>query len=141
MAPITTISNKPINAIGYGMISLMHPGRTSTTEAIATLKAALTAGSNFWNAADYYGTPQYNNLHLLNAYFTQYPEDADKVVISVKSCIDAHNAIPLCDKESVRGCIEKCLEILDGKRRIDILVPRRLDPDTPVEETVAVVKE
>ncbi|KAF2160543.1 hypothetical protein M409DRAFT_59810 [Zasmidium cellare ATCC 36951] len=137
----TTISGKAVNPIGYGLISLMHPGRVSPADAIKTLKAALNAGSNFWNASDYYGTPEYNSLHLLNAYFTQYPEDADKVVVSVKSCIDVRNGIPHCDPESVRQNVEKCLAILDGKCRLDVFAPGRLDPDGSVEETVAAIQE
>lgn len=136
-----TISGKPCSPIGYGLISLMHPGRVTTADAIKTLKAALTAGSNFWNASDYYGTPEYNSLHLLNAYFTQYPEDAEKVIISVKSCIDIRNSIPHCDREGVRRHVEKCLEILDGKCRIDVFAPGRLDPNGSVEETVAAIQE
>ncbi|KAK4497704.1 hypothetical protein PRZ48_010357 [Zasmidium cellare] len=139
-ASTITISGKAVNPIGYGLISLMHPGRVSTQDAIKTLKAALNAGSNFWNASDYYGTPEYNSLHLLNAYFTQYPEDSDKVVVSVKSCIDVKNGMPHCDPESVRQNVEKCLAILDGKCRIDVFAPGRLDPDGSVEETVAAIQ-
>jgi hypothetical protein len=32
----------------------------------------------------HYGTPQANSLHLIKHYFEQYPEDANKVVLSIK---------------------------------------------------------
>jgi pyridoxine 4-dehydrogenase len=47
----------------------------------------LVAGCNFWNAGEFYGTESYNSLHLLNKYFTKYPEDAEKVVLSVKGVL------------------------------------------------------
>ncbi len=51
------------------------------------MKASLAAGCNFWNAGEFYGTESYNSLHLLNKYFTKYPEDADKVVLSIKGVL------------------------------------------------------
>ena len=46
-----------------------------TEQAIEVMKTALDAGCNFWNGGEVYGTPEYNSLHLLKAYFTKYPED------------------------------------------------------------------
>ena len=37
--------------------------------AIAVLKSALENGLNLWNGAEFYGTPEYNSLNLLEAYF------------------------------------------------------------------------
>lgn len=51
------------------------------------MKASLAAGCNFWNAGEFYGTESYNSLHLLYKYFTKYPEDADKVVLSIKGVL------------------------------------------------------
>ena len=70
----TTIAGKPCGRIGFGMISLMHPGRVSTEDAIEVLHAALEAGSNLWNAGEHYGGASYNSLHLIKAYFTKYPK-------------------------------------------------------------------
>jgi pyridoxine 4-dehydrogenase len=51
------------------------------------MRASLAAGSNLWNGAEFYGTQSYNSLHLLNKYFIKYPEDADKVVLSIKGVL------------------------------------------------------
>ena len=48
------------------------------------MKAALESGANFWNGGELYGNPDRNSLHLLNEYFTKYPGDAEKIVISIK---------------------------------------------------------
>ena len=137
-----TVAGKPIGPIGFGMGGLTHPGHHPETEdAIAILKAALNAGANFWNAGDIYGTPEYNSLHLLKAYFTKYPEDASKVVISVKSCFDMRNAQTHNDEKGVKAAIDRCLQVLDGKCRIDIFQACRLDPNVPVEVTVGAIVE
>ena len=136
------IAGKPVGHIGFGMGGLTHPGHhVSTEDAIATLKAALNSGANFWNAGTIYGTPQHNSLHLLNAYFTKYSEDAEKVVISVKACFDMRAGQAHNDEESVKASIEHCLQVLDGKCRIDLFQPCRLDPEIPVEETIGAIAE
>lgn len=137
-----TVASKPVGRIGYGMGGLTFPTKAlPTPEAIRMLKSALSAGANMWNAGEHYGTPDYNSLHLLHAYFTQYPEDADNVFISVKSCLDTVARKPSNDAKSVRESIERCLGILDGKCKIDIFQPCRLDPDVPTEETIRAINE
>lgn len=98
------------------------------------MKAALNAGANFWNGGVIYGTPNANSLHLLKAYFTQYPEDADKVVLSMKGCMDEHGVD--ASPEGLRRSVESCVQILDGAKEIDIFEPARVDKKVPIEETM-----
>jgi pyridoxine 4-dehydrogenase len=105
------------------------------------MKAALAAGANFWNAGEFYGTPEANSLHLLNAYFTKYPEDADKVVLSLKGALVPATFTPSGDKEGITRSIENCLKVLDGKKKIDIFECARVDPKVPIEETVGYLAE
>lgn len=103
------------------------------------MRASLAAGCNFWNAADFYGTPEYNSLHLLNKYFTKYPEDASKVVLSIKSGLK--NFRPDGSPENIKTCIDYCLSILDGKKSIDIFECARVDRNTPIEVTLKALEE
>lgn len=136
------IANKPVGPIGMGLMSLTHPGKhPPTPSAIETMKAALDAGCNFWDGGWFYGTPSYNSCHLLNAYFTKYPEDADKVVISIKACFDMQTATAQNEAQGIKENAEKCLKVLEGKCRIDVFQPARLDPEVPVEETVTAIAE
>jgi aryl-alcohol dehydrogenase-like predicted oxidoreductase len=64
-----------------------RPTPAPEEQAFKAMRASLAAGCNFWNAGEFYGTESYNSLHLLNKYFTKYPEDADKVVLSVKGVL------------------------------------------------------
>jgi pyridoxine 4-dehydrogenase len=137
-----TIAGKTITSpIGFGMGGLTAIGKLSFEEAIPVLKAALEHGANFWDAGENYGTMDRNSLHLLHAYFTKYPEDAEKVCISVKSSFDMANARTLCDAASIKESIERCLKVLDGKCHIDIWQPARLDANIPIEETVGAIAE
>jgi pyridoxine 4-dehydrogenase len=105
------------------------------------MKAALDAGCNFWNGGEFYGTPERNSLQLLNKYFTRYPEDAEKVVLSIKGVIDVEKHRPDGSPEGVKRSVEKCLKLLDGKKKIDIFEPARVDPNTPIETTLKALEE
>jgi pyridoxine 4-dehydrogenase len=105
------------------------------------MKTALSLGANFWNGGEFYGTPEYNSLHLLNQYFTKYPEDADKVVISIKGGAKPGDLHPDGSRENVRRSIDECLKLLDGKKSLDIFECARVDPNTPIEETIGYIAE
>jgi pyridoxine 4-dehydrogenase len=101
------------------------------------LKAAIATGVNVWNAADFYGTPENHSLHLMNRYFTANPEDADKVVLCIKTgLIDLSPVKMDCSAVGLRGFLDNALRILDGKKNIDIFGCARIDPAIPVEESV-----
>ena len=105
-------------------------------QAFAAMKAALNSGANFWNGGELYGKLHANSLHLLNRYFTKYPEDADKVVISIKGSISPTKMRPDNSEENIRRSIDECLKILDGKKFLDLFEPARQDPNVPLEETM-----
>jgi pyridoxine 4-dehydrogenase len=114
---------------------------TPYEEAFKTMKAALAQGANFWNAGEFYGPPNANSLQLLHAYFTKYPEDASKVVLSIKGGANPQTYAPTGDKEGVTRSIETCLAVLDGTKSIDIFECARVDPKTPIEETIGYLAE
>jgi pyridoxine 4-dehydrogenase len=110
------------------------------------MKASLECGANCWNGGEIYGPPERNSLQLLNAYFTKYPEDADRVVLSIKGGltpggIPNPNARPDGSPENVKRSIDECLRVLDGKKFLDLFECARVDPNTPVETTIAAINE
>jgi pyridoxine 4-dehydrogenase len=139
----TKLVNKTIGTTGYGLMGLTwRPKPQPIEDSIAVMKAALEKGSNFWNGGVFYGTPEYNSLHLLNAYFTKYPEDASKVVISIKGGADvANHFAPTGTRDFLRKEIDECLKILDGKCKIDIFECARVDQNTPIEDTIRYLTE
>lgn len=113
----------------------------SQEQSFAAMKAALKNGANFWNGGELYGSPERNSLHLLNEYFTKYPEDAEKVVISIKGGLVPGGHGPDGSEKNVRRSIDECLKVLDGKKSLDIFECARVDPNTPIEITVGVMAQ
>ena len=103
------------------------------------MNTTLELGANFWNGGELYGTPEYNSLHLLNKYFTKYPENAEKVVLSIKGGLKKGQLVPDCSEANIRRSVDECLHQLDGKKSIDIFECARQDPQVPVEQTIEVL--
>jgi coproporphyrinogen III oxidase len=83
------------------------------------MKTALECGACVWNGADFYGTPNANSLHLINRYFTKYPEDADKVVLCIKGGVSITGIATFhidCSAEAMRKSVDNANKILDGKK-------------------------
>ena len=154
-----SLVGQEVGPIGYGTMSAIPPPNTgigymltksgmtwnpqlpSEEVCFETLNTTLELGANFWNAGELYGTPEYNSLHLLNKYFTKYPENAEKVVLSVKGGLKVGQLVPDCSEKNIRRSVDECLRLLDGKKKLDIFECARQDPNVPVEETVKVLAE
>jgi len=89
------------------LAGLSRPPQLSHDEATRVMKAALDRGANFWNGAEYYGPPTSNTLHLLNHYFTAYPEDSKKVILSIKGAFSYTG--PDNSPEGIRKSVDNCL--------------------------------
>jgi pyridoxine 4-dehydrogenase len=136
------LMGKKIGSTGYGLMGLTwRPHPIPTEEAIEVMRSALAKGAIFWNGGVFYGTPEYNSLHLLNAYFTKYPEDASKVVISIKGGLDPVTHSINGSKEFITKDVETAVALLDGKCKIDIFECARVDPKVPIEETIQALAE
>ncbi|KAK8069590.1 Aldo/keto reductase [Apiospora phragmitis] len=79
------LMGKDIGPIGFGLMGLTwRANPCSEEQAFETMRTALKNGMNFWNGGEFYGTPEHNSLTLLDRYFAKYPEDAEKVILSIK---------------------------------------------------------
>lgn len=105
------------------------------------MRAALKNGCNFWNGGEFYGTPEYNSMTLLERYFTKYPEDAEKVVLSIKGASGPNGAQPDGSPEEIRRCLDNVLRQLNGRKKLDIFECARRDPNTPMEVTFGVLQK
>ncbi|KAI0465505.1 putative aldo/keto reductase [Xylaria cf. heliscus] len=138
-----TLAGKVVGKNGLGLMRLTARGSNIPDEdAFALLKAAITAGVNCWNGADFYGTPEHNSLHLLSRYFAAYPEDADKVVICIKTGVVDMRTFSLdCSPGAIRNFVTNANSILGGRKKIDVFGIARVDPKVPIEETVTALAE
>ncbi|KAH9909330.1 NADP-dependent oxidoreductase domain-containing protein [Xylariomycetidae sp. FL2044] len=133
------ILGKEVGSIGYGLMGMTwHPVREiSEDEKFELLRTALEAGANLWNGGELYGSSlQENSLPLLKSYFDKYPEDAGKVVISIKGGVDNPGGPFRVDNspEFTRQSIENCLNLIGDKAKIDLWeMARRVSQDDYLE--------
>ena len=76
---------------------------------------------------------------MLEEYFTKYPKDAEKVVLSIKGGLINHK--PDGTPEGVRRSMDNCLKLLNGKKSIDIFEYARVDKNVPLELTLKTLDE
>jgi len=136
------MSGFKVHSTGYGLMGLTwRKDPPPQEQSFKAMKTALDNGANLWNAGELYGTPEHNSLHLLNAYFSKYPEDAEKVVVSIKGGLVPGEMRPDGGEANTRRSIDECLRVLDGKKRLDLWEAARVDPKTPIEITMRTANE
>jgi len=115
-------------------------GTTDDGESIATIHRALDLGVTFFDTADMYG-PFTNEELLGRALSTRRPE----AIVATKFGIVREPEYPTRRAingrpEYVRQACEASLSRL-GLDHIDLYYQHRVDPDTPIEETVGAMAE
>ncbi|KAI0848529.1 Aldo/keto reductase [Daldinia vernicosa] len=140
-AAITRVGGKAVGPVGFGMLGLTKPwAPVEYPIAVKVLRTALEQGANLWNGGVHYGTPEANSLHLVKHYFEQYPEDASKVVLSIKGAFGMKTG-PDGSPEGIRASVEDALKVLGGTKTIDVFECARVDPKVPVETSIKALAE
>lgn len=123
-----------------GMAGMDIYGKASEPEAIATIHRARELGCNFLDTADLYG-PLVNEQLIAKAI--QGNRSAYTIATKFGYEIDDNNNLTWAfkaDKAYVRKAAERSLKSL-GTDHIDLYYLHRVDPNTPIEETVAAMAE
>ncbi|GAW17667.1 hypothetical protein ANO14919_071270 [Xylariales sp. No.14919] len=137
-----SINGKEVGPIGFGLMGFTwRASPCSQEQAFETMRTALKNGSNFWNGGEFYGPPEYNSLVLLERYFEKYPEDADKVVISIKGGLNNETHQIDASPENTRRTLDDCIAQLKGRKKLDLFEFGRRDPKVPLEETFKLIQE
>jgi aryl-alcohol dehydrogenase-like predicted oxidoreductase len=125
-----------VSELGLGCMGMSEfYGVRDDEESVLTIHAALDAGLDFLDTADMYGP--YTNEELIGRAIA---DRRDKVVLATKFGILRDPADPakrgVCGKpDYVRSSCEGSLKRL-GVETIDLYYLHRVDPATPIEETV-----
>jgi aryl-alcohol dehydrogenase-like predicted oxidoreductase len=130
-----------VSALGLGCMGMSEfYGSTDEREAVATIHRALELGVRLLDTADAYGYGA--NEELVGRAIADRRE---QVVLATKFGIVRDRADPSARgvdgrPEYVRAAIEGSLRRL-GTDHVDLYYQHRVDPDTPIEETVGTMAE
>ncbi|KAF6845280.1 pyridoxal reductase [Colletotrichum musicola] len=136
------INGREVGQLGFGLMGFTWRANPCPEEqAFEAMRAAIKNGNIFWNAGEFYGTPEYNSMTLLERYFAKYPEDAEKVVLSVKGGVNLKNLHPDGSPEGVRRSLDNIISQLKGRKKIDVFECARRDPKTPLDVTFGIIQK
>jgi aryl-alcohol dehydrogenase-like predicted oxidoreductase len=135
-----------VSAIGLGCMGMSaFYGATDEAEAVRTIHSALDLGCNFLDTSDMYGP--YTNERLVGGAIARRRDEvflATKFGIRLEPAADGRDGPPRRSIDGspdyVRSACEGSLQRL-GVDHIDLYYQHRVDPRTPIEETVGAMAE
>jgi aryl-alcohol dehydrogenase-like predicted oxidoreductase len=134
-----------VSRIGLGTMAMsgyyLDPN-SSEAESIRTIQRALELGVTHIDTAEIYGP--YANEELVGRAIAGPPTRRDDVVLATKFGFVSHAGggpgVLDSSPANIRTAVEGSLKRL-GTDRIDLYYQHRVDPDTPIEDTVGALAE
>lgn len=132
------LANLEVSALGLGCMGMSaFYGSADPDEAVATIHRAIDLGVTFLDTAEMYGP--HTNEELVGRAIAGR---RDEVTIATKFGVRNEPSGRVFDgsRENVRRSIEGSLQRL-GTDHVDLYYQHRMDPSTPIEETVGALAE
>ncbi|KAF5026955.1 hypothetical protein F66182_985 [Fusarium sp. NRRL 66182] len=134
------VMGRTVGRVGYGMMGLTWRHTPCPQEqAFRAMRCAIEKGMTLFNGGEFYGALDYNSLVLLERYLARYPEDADKITLSVKGAFRDGKAD--ATPEGIRKSLDNILAQLNGRKKLDLFECARRDPNVPLEVTFGVLEK
>lgn len=129
-----------VSALGLGCMGMTWAyGPANEKETLNVLDRSLELGINFWDTAEVYGP--FTNEELIGRAIKN--KSRDKIIIATKfgfnfnsGEITGVNSKPNHIRESIEGSLKRL-----GTDYIDLYYQHRLDPETPIEDTMNVLAQ
>ncbi|KAN0088007.1 NADP-dependent oxidoreductase domain containing protein [Tylopilus felleus] len=138
-----TASNIVVGKVAHGLMMMtwtLNPVPDEQCfEAIKAGVDALPPGAKMViNGGEFYGHNwSTTNLEMIARFFEKYPEYVDKTFLSVKGGLLLREARPDGSQENITRSVNVVNEKLRGTKRLDLFECARVDPDVPVEVSIA----
>ncbi|RYZ77060.1 MAG: aldo/keto reductase, partial [Proteobacteria bacterium] len=130
-----------VSAMGLGCMGMSWAyGPADDQESLRTLKRSFELGINFWDTAEIYGP--FKNEELLGKALKE--AGRNKVIIATKFAWEFGpkgertnlNSTPAHIKKTIEGSLTRL-----GTDYIDLYYQHRVDPNTPIEETMGALAD
>lgn len=136
------------SAIGLGTWKFGHPdtgdgARVDERTAHRIFDRAIELGVTFWDTANRYNEASGNSERVIGSWLAANPDQRRNVVLATKLCggMDGHtpNHCGL-SRTNITDALHASLARL-GQDYVDVLYFHRLDPDTPIAESLETVED
>lgn len=116
-----------------------RPDPPTQAESFELMNTAISCGATLFNGGELYGTPARHTCHLVREFFEAFPENASKVVLSIKGGMKYGVQEPDATEANLRRSVDECIRVLAGTKKIDIFECARVDPNVSIEDSMRVL--
>lgn len=138
-----TASNVVVGKVAHGLMSMTWKEvPESDDQCFEAIKAGIDAlppnAKMFLNGGVFYGhNGSTTNLEMISRFFEKYPEYTDRAFVSIKGGSKPGTLEPDCSPENLVREINMINKIFRGTKRLDLFQCARIDPNVPVETSIA----